>query len=225
MLPIDDPSWPVCNEAGCANEGSSGDGWCAHIRDRFIANEDGNSFSAGMNYCVPIVPEFRLYAEINLGTDIISADPQMVELALVLPITDNMWAPPPDAGDLVPLGLHVAGEGRIEIAYNILAWAEANTLPECKDSHHSYPQEMRYQRMQSTQTGYDRKANMWCLAYYKKCWPCRDDELNPSTGRASVTPIPMDAGSFGLDDTVRDNNTANNSAQAALQNRFGNRRA
>ena len=222
MLPIDDPSWPYCGEKSCDNSSAGIKGWCSHIRDSFVANEDAGDFQPGMNYCVPIVPEYNLYAQVNLGTDIVCEVPRMVDLSLVLPEPESVFVPL-DPPDLISLGLHVEGEGRIEIAYNVLSWMEAYADPKCTDPKHSYPQEMHFQQITRNNQPMDLKANAWCMAYYKKCWPCRIAELNPA--QPATPSVQMNAAAFGLDDTVRDTGPAQNAAQAALQNRFGNRRA
>jgi hypothetical protein len=223
MMPIDDPSWPTCAIKGCANYGALSDGWCVHVRDMFLTGKDAPDFKPGMNYCVPIVAELRLYAEVNLGIEEIATDPLMLELSLVKPDKDSFGL----LDEMISLGLYVHGEGRFEIASAILAWTDANTLKECKFHKHSYQQEMQVQKIARENDTNGTKAMSWCLAYYEMCLPCRVTELYPpgASGTSASTPA-FDAKSFGLDNTVNapySPASTESAAANALKNRFGNR--
>lgn len=215
MFPIDDPTWPVCVVLNCEGRDT---GWCSHIRHTLIENEDAADLTPGNHYCVPVYPDFRMFARVSLSADVLNSDPVMCKLALVRSDPNDIAGIVDD--EFIELGIHTAGEGRRYIAEIIHSWKDVTYEPtqQCTWHQHGLAEENQIQKVKDLghnlgQKGFNwRSANSWCIIYKGKCLPCFEKSI------ATVAPD-FTASSFGLDDSVTE--PQQSSTMSALQSRFG----
>lgn len=212
MKPDDDVTWPVCDQHTDSH-------WCSHVRDLLALDEDAKSIEAGSRYCIPIVPESDLYAEISI-------DPEQIgiahRLALVKTSLHEQFGM--DNEELVYLGMWTPGEGRRVICDIVADWTLANSEGAvCEYYSHSFKEEMYIQNVLSKEelSSVLSRSHHWTLAFYKKCFPCYQKALRP-LGMASEG---WTATSFGLDDASFAANIPHSmrqhQTQEALRSRYG----
>jgi hypothetical protein len=196
VTPQDDPAWPICHDGsplpdGCKEYHKTR--WCEHVRWEMLNADDKMDF--GMRHVVPVFPHLGFYAEVSVDTERI-AD-VMATLALV--ITTDPFS---QDEEFESLGLWTKGEGRLIVAGAINNWTEAQEAEQCTYAGHSYNQEMKLNYWRNVDpnvqqpSGMDYasfwKANKWCIAYHKMCYPCYELEnassvSDPTFGLADVT--------------------------------------
>lgn len=203
--PYEDPTWPGCS-VHIKADGFGERHWCEWTRNYLLEGQDGPFVSNGIRCLVPLAPDFNVYAEVALDVETVADI--MCKLFLVKEVEEFGT----NTEELISLGLHTFGEGRLVIGYTMGAWIEANTKERCTSHHHSYPQEMKLQ--QGANNPAFQRANQVCLALFDKCHPC----WASTSGQA---PPPSDFGMGGVGE-VR------SSAQSTLQQlnqQFGSKRA
>jgi hypothetical protein len=175
-----------------------------------------------MRYCVPAVPAYDLYAEVSIGDAVIP------DLAYELAIVINSEATDPFGlkEEMIPLGLWSPGEGRLIIASAVNDWAEGVADPKCISTKHGFEQEMQLQKMAKAPDATWVKADRWCMAYYKCCYPCYQTKQNTASGSTGI--VDFTAGSFGVNPGDfggggRAPSAAQARARDALRQRYGNR--
>lgn len=223
MVPIDDPSWPVCPalpDLSCPNWAGNGNGWCGHVRQFLIGGSDGSDLTPGGDYCVPVVPTMGLFAKVNLGTTLIVPEPKMVQMSLVKPAESPFLT---DPEDFIALGLHTEGEGRFTIALAVKDWVRSKLTSESRCEWHTHS----IQQERAIQVGLNNEqymeAHRWCLAYYDKCFECYQSGNNlPFSGTVTDQSglRTWSASSFGIGDVTAPRSDAENAAKEALRNRF-----
>lgn len=205
ISPEEDPNWPIC-----LDHFDKGDKhWCELTRADMLVALDGESISPGTRVLVPIVPEYDIYAEVSLDVTLLAGI--MCGLALVKE-TDAFSLDE----ELIPLGLHTLGEGRFVISSTIQAWMEGFEPLRCEYHNHSYKQEMEYE--QGKYSAVFKKANRACLTMYGKCYPCWRHE---SQGGILQSGVQLNAGYFGLDNTVTEPRGSSGGVRNSLNARFG----
>lgn len=172
--PFEDPTWPVCQDpdknhwqiSEVAGKPVRVDmqHWCPWTRSHLLDGADGVSLGSGLRCLVPVAPDFNVYAEVAIDVETIADI--MCKLFLVKEVEEFGT----NTEELIPLGLHTLGEGRLVIGYTLSAWLETNTKESCTSHYHSYPQEMMLQ--QGKHNDAFQRANMACLALFDKCHPC-----------------------------------------------------
>lgn len=211
MRPEDDERWPNCSFHSTKH-------WCDVTRQFMIDGNDHYLIEPGIRYCVPIVPTMDLYAEVSIDSEAVIPDSYGFGLV--------MFADPFSMEEEIQsLGLWTRGEGRLSMAASVNDWVEGYADDKCNAQSHSFEQEMHYQKMNGS---LEIKANRWCLAYFKRCYPCIKELENKSTATQVVN---FDATSFGVNPSefrsggsqTFNTNARQNRARDALRNRFGNR--
>lgn len=213
MRPEDDMNWVVCIPHSVRH-------WCDWTANHLRVGLDANSgFDEFMRYCVPVVPDLGLYAEVSVGEEII---PGMAhELALV--ITMDSFS---KEEELIPLGLLTNGEGRLVMSSAVQDWANGYADPKCITVSHGFAEEMILQNV-IQKDPMQSKANTWCMAAHKCCYACWKAAEGKAHGGSDVSMNPV---SYGVDpdEFLRSGSTSPtfNSRQQrtrdALNARFGN---
>lgn len=195
-LPHEDPTWPTCAPHHEKH-------WCSTSREILVEGKDGQSLESGTRALVPVVPQNDIYAQVALDSEVISGI--MVKLYLVkTKIIFDIEE------ELIPLGLHTLGEGRLIIAQTIAAWMEGFEPEKCTYHAHSFPQEQSLKAFLRDNEEVSIKSNRACLTLYDKCFPCYLSEK-----AKQVTPL----GDFGLGDVSEPRNR-NSNVLNTLKNRF-----
>ena len=176
-----------------------------------------DEISAGMRHCIPIVPEYGLYAEVSIDTELIGG--MVANIALVTG-TDTFSI----GENLEPLGMWTVGEGRLVIASMVADWTEARISDRvCHATSHGFAEESEHRRLKNSEpTGshFDR-ADKWCFAFHGKCVVCWYE----MTTKGTTGPEAWDASTFGMDQVGNTRESARAAqTRAALRNRVNNGR-
>lgn len=186
MTPNDDPLWPRCGPTPCGDFRSQL--WCDHVSQKIRNHQD--QIETGMRVCIPVVPDWKQYAEVSIGEE---TAPGFAEMALV------RHEPFSTDEELLSLGMWTEGEGRASIAHVVRQWILSqipgdNTALECKQKNHSFTQWQRAEVMKSMPKWI--KANEWSILYNDMCIPCQEryqqfgsqmNDPNNTFGLAGVT--------------------------------------
>lgn len=162
MMPNEDPTWPICAPEPCGD--FRADMWCQHVRVYLHEKRDASAIQPGNRYCVPVVPMHGQYAEV--GVDIAEMAPGIAGLYLV------KAEPFSQEESLIDLGLWNEGEGRLSIAQVVDDWILSQGEQTCKQSTHSYAQELAISQLQHSKSL--KKANQWELIISGMCIPCHE---------------------------------------------------
>lgn len=217
MMPEDDPSWPVCQDHAHNDSYPTDQHWCDWTRDYIVIGKDAEDILSGSRICVPVVPQLGFYVEVSIDSEMIAG--MTAQLSIVgheVPFSPNE--------ELFPLGMWMKGEGRLIIGSAITDWMNGQAYSECKATSHGFKQEMQVKEFKSSAA--HLKANKWCLAYYGRCWPCRNETLTPDGN----SPVSFTASSFGLNASefntaVSGTSSRQQQVSQQLRQRFGNRTA
>jgi hypothetical protein len=210
VIPVDDPTWPECQEhkqVGCIGPTH----WCEWTRDYLLEGKDADRISTGLRYAVPIVPVYGQYAQVAIDTELIGG--VGAQMFLVKSNTYNFQE------TMIPLGLWTKGEGRLVMAKVIADWQLINTPDHCSKAAHGYMEEMQLQRcLNEPKTSSAVKAYRWHLAYHDCCTYCW--ERSQST--ANAVTAAYTAAEVGLDPAMfKSNTSAQDRARNALQQQYG----
>lgn len=212
MFPIDDASWPNCDQL--CKEGQDS-GWCQHIRNFLIANGDYADLTPGEHYCVPVFPDNMMFAQVSLDMEILNKEPMMCRLWLVRSDPADVFGI--SDVEMIPLGIHTAGEGRRYITSILHDWLQGQQKEVCHWTSHGLNEENKVQQWHMDDPSSLYWANQWCTRYKGKCLPCFYKEINDTS-----TVQNWSASSFGLDGVDNGPGRPNQqSTLGALQSRFG----
>lgn len=213
MTPVEDASWPPCPDHGERH-------WCSYTAHYLAENKDADIIVPGLRYCVPMFPDYNLYAQVAIDPAEIA--PGIAYLSLVI---SKPFAP--DDEDLIEMGLWTQGEGRLVMYRTIESMIEfGHDDKVCNYLKHSFPQEMQLQEeIKRDENGVAKRANTFALYYHGRCIVCHrnedtvavDPEQSWTASSFGVNPEDF-KGRGGAPQTGRQQRT-----REALNNRFGNR--
>lgn len=212
MRPEDDNSWPLCVAHSVRH-------WCPSTAQFLREGKDAPDLRHEMRCCVPVVPDFNLYAEVSIGIEVIPD--RSYEFALVVVKDDFSMEE-----ELVPLGLWMRGEGRLVMASVVNDWADGYADPTCNSTSHGFTEEVSLQTHIQQGDPMFIKANRWSMAYYKKCFPCQQtvikSGLTTSLDKMTADVFGLNQNDFrGQGGNSAPSNSRQNRAREALQARFG----
>lgn len=179
MVPEDDPTWPECVH------GTSH--WCEFAQGKIEQHEDSADLALGIRICVPMFPNEVLYAEAAIDSEPIGNS----DSAILYLVRDSIIS---EDEELIPMGIWSPGEGRLIARYTFWDWAKSLNLA-CNYFDHGYKEELALTSMSN--------VNIWCLAYYKKCFLCYQ--------KSNKNVINFNASTFGLGEELNQLNFAVNS--------------